>query len=387
MREVIGYMSGPADGYAIVQAWNSGGATEFFGTIYMSQFCTLVRERGARGVIITYRAAPSRCDRIDEFLIYNIASRHPSGLFYHLEIIRRLLMSYAILLRHQVTTAVLTEGANYWFTALVLRIAGVRIIPSLHCTIWRPFQREKRSIRALHWLNRNLFFRWQRDPMIGVSQEIGRQARKWAKRAPFHRFLPTYAKSDFSGLPAPDRGKPFTILSAGRVEAEKGVFDLIEAVAMLKGRGIAVKLDICGEGSAVEMAKRMAVDLGVADRVAVHGGCGRAQLGELFGACHAVAVPTRTDFEEGFAKTCAEAILAGRPVITSAVCPALEDIRAAAVEVAPNDVAGYADAIESLATDEAFYAAKVAATEPLKAQFYDSSNSYGAVLRRVLAAD
>ena len=222
MRDVIGYMSGPADGLDIVQSWKSGGRTEFFGTVYMSQFCSVVRELGASGVIITYRPAPSSCDVIDEFSIYNIERKERRGLSYHVDNIGRLLKSYAILRRHGASSVVLTEGANYWFTALVLRISKIRIIPSIHCTLWRPFQRERLPIRILHRLNRHLFFRWQRGPIMGVSQEIGRQVRAWAKQAPFYRFIPTYSESDFSHVPPPRPKSSFTILSAGRVEADKG---------------------------------------------------------------------------------------------------------------------------------------------------------------------
>jgi glycogen(starch) synthase len=384
VREVIGYMSGPADGLDIVQSWKSGGRTEFFGTVYMSQFCSVVRELGASGVIITYRPAPSSCDVIDEFSIYNIERKERRGLSYHVDNIGRLLKSYAILRRHGASSVVLTEGANYWFTALVLRVSKIRIIPSIHCTLWRPFQRERLPIRILHWLNRHLFFRWQRGPIMGVSQEIGRQVRKWAKQAPFYRFIPTYSESDFSRVPPPRPKSRFTILSAGRVEADKGMFDLIDAVTILNSRNIHVKVDICGEGTAVEPLRQVVLQRGLSAQVSVHGACARQELARLFGLCDAVIVPTRTEFEEGFAKTCAEAILAGRPVITSAVCPALDDVREAAVEVTPNDVVGYADAIGRLATDRAFYASKTAAAAALQAQFYDKSNSYGAVLRRIL---
>ena len=42
---------------------------------------------------------------------------------------------------------------------------------------------------------------------------------------------------------------------------------------------------------------------------------------------------------------CAEAILAGRPVITSPVCPALDYVRDAAVEVSPDNIEQYCEAI------------------------------------------
>src|SRR6185437_9977736 len=48
-----------------------------------------------------------------------------------------------------------------------------------------------------------------------------------------------------------------------------------------------------------------------------------------------------TDFIEGFNKVVAEGILAGKPVITSSVCPALEYVADGIVEVPPNDTQAY----------------------------------------------
>ena len=95
-------------------------------------------------------------------------------------------------------------------------------------------------------------------------------------------------------------------------------------------------------------------------------------------------VPTRTDFEEGFAKIVAEGVIAGRPVVTSRVCPALEVVRDACVEVEPDDPLAYADAIWALATDPELARRKRNAAVELRGQFFDPANSYGAKLEQAL---
>jgi glycosyltransferase involved in cell wall biosynthesis len=120
--------------------------------------------------------------------------------------------------------------------------------------------------------------------------------------------------------------------------------------------------------------------------VTVHGFCDKEMLAELLAASHLVIVPTRSDFEEGLAKTCVEAVLAGRPFVTSPVCPALVSLGAAGVGVPPDDVQAYGDALIRLAEDPVFYAAKAKECIPLQAQFYDPSRAYKAVLKRQLAA-
>ena len=100
---------------------------------------------------------------------------------------------------------------------------------------------------------------------------------------------------------------------------------------------------------------------------------------------HAVIVPTTSQFAEGFNQVVAEAVLSGRPVITSSVCPAVAYVRDAVVEVAADDVRAYGDAVLRLCDDRAFYAAKASACRAAQAQFYDESRGWAAALKRALA--
>jgi glycosyltransferase involved in cell wall biosynthesis len=83
-------------------------------------------------------------------------------------------------------------------------------------------------------------------------------------------------------------------------------------------------------------------------------------------------------------KVVIESVLAGRPVITSTICPAIEYVRAACVEVPPDDVQAYGDAILRLANDKDFYEAKRQNCAAAGGQFYDPARGWGATFRRVL---
>jgi hypothetical protein len=100
------------------------------------------------------------------------------------------------------------------------------------------------------------------------------------------------------------------------------------------------------------------------------------------GRSHAVVVPTRKDFDAGFEMTCSEAILSGRPLITSAVCPALHYLKEASIEVEPENVSQYCQAIRRLSEDDALYRAKCQQCGPLRLQFLDSSKSWLTAMRR-----
>ena len=369
-RLTVGYMSGPIDGVAVVERWRNGAKLDYFGTSYLTELLDTVE----RPVILTYHDGGDAMQIVDGIRIYNLKPPVRGGLSYHLESIWQILRSIRILVREKADIAVVTAGDAYWFLLPILRLFGVRIIPALHCRLWSPFVPLKPSHRILRWLNRNLFWRFQRLPTLVASAAIAEQV-----EGETMLFLPTSRR--FTVPPPPTSG-PFVILSAGRIEVDQGVFDLVAAGRLLTARGVDVEVHFCGEGTALINLREAAAGL----PITVHGFCGRDKMMELLARSHAVVVPTRTDFVEGFAMICAEGVLAGRPVVTSRVCPALDYIRPAAVEVPPNDVTAYADALERLATDADFYAQKVAATAQCQEQFYDPANGYGAKLAEALAA-
>lgn len=80
----------------------------------------------------------------------------------------------------------------------------------------------------------------------------------------------------------------------------------------------------------------------------------------------------------------AEGILSGRPVVTSRVCPALSYVRDAVVEVPPDDIEGYGNALLRLCDDREFYEEKRRSCLRAQEQFYDISQSWGAALKSVL---
>src|SRR5207237_5233242 len=139
--------------------------------------------------------------------------------------------------------------------------------------------------------------------------------------------------------------------------------------------------DLCGSGTAMPELRKRAEAAGVAERFRCHGHQSRAFMRDMFARAHVVIVPTTSDFIEGFNQVVAEGVLSGRPVITSDVCPALDYVRDAVVEVPPDDVQGYYDAILKLCDDLPFYQAKTAACYAAQGQFYDPEKSWATTLR------
>ena len=104
----------------------------------------------------------------------------------------------------------------------------------------------------------------------------------------------------------------------------------------------------------------------------------------LLGLSHIVIVPSKSDFDAGYEMVCAEAVLADRPIVASAVCPAIEDLRAAWIEVQPDNVDQYCRAILRLSEDPEFYSDKQSACAALHEPFYNPDDSWAAKIKEAV---
>jgi glycosyltransferase involved in cell wall biosynthesis len=279
------------------------------------------------------------------------------------------------------------NGTCDWFPLRVLPALGVEVVPTVHCVLWRKGERLRGVRKLIATLDRKFFAR-SVAALMSASHEITTQISKVAggRARPVHEFLPSYRREQFAGLgePPPQR-KPFRVLFAGRIEREKGVFDLLEIAKAFGAAGrTEVEFDLCGTGGVLEELKAAVAAAGLGGRFRCHGHRDKATMREMFARCHAVIVPTTTQFIEGFNQVVAEGVLSGRPVITSSVCPALEYVREAVVEAPPDDVGAYGAAILRLCDDLNYYRSKVAGCRAAQGQFYDPERSWGTALRNVL---
>jgi glycogen synthase len=231
---------------------------------------------------------------------------------------------------------------------------------------------------------------------MSASGDISRQlnALTAGDHRPVIEFLPTYRPGTFDRDAAPpafgsiagqERPAPFRVLFAGRIERNKGVFDILEIARRFRAAGRNdIEFDLCGAGSAMEELQRELGASGLSDTFRLHGHRTRPQMREMFSQSHVLIVPTTTDFAEGFNQVVVEGVLAGRPVITSSVCPALEYVREAIVEVPPDDVSAYHGAILRLLSDPELYDGKRRACVSLQEQFYDPEHSWATALKKAI---
>ena len=122
----------------------------------------------------------------------------------------------------------------------------------------------------------------------------------------YHRALP------------PEAGTPFVIGYAGRLVPEKGVGDLLYAVAPLRG---AWELWLLGSGPDRRRLEALAGALGIANRVQFEGQVPSGEVPERLARLHALVLPShsRPNWVEQFGRILVEAMASGVPVIGSDV--------------------------------------------------------------------
>ena len=141
------------------------------------------------------------------------------------------------------------------------------------------------------------------------------------------------------------------VLFLGRMDAAKGIFDLLEAVSAVRAAVPDVRLVCAGEGDRLAVA-RYAESLGIADAVKFTGWVGPSGKRALLEAACAFALPS---YEEALPVSLLEAMAAGVPAVACAVggIPEVLVDGVSGYLVAPGDKARLERALRKLLTDKA----------------------------------
>lgn len=386
----IVYSSAPVDATSVYMHWVLGqDDPSHFAITYAQHFYELARKFSAKSWLISSRDKKGFIQDDDfriEFRSLKYQSRSRTVYFAgQLWSGLRLVFS-AILFKADIL--IVTEDRNFWFLLSILPLFGIEVIPTIHCTLWPKYKQPTTVQRIIQKLN-SWFFQHGCVEICVVSEDIKDQIVKITngRSRPIRTFVPAYRREFLGNIKSREHdaeSEPFQVLFAGRVEVSKGVYLLLEVAK----RFIAVKpncvFNICGAGSQVENLRAAALEFGIERQFVLHGHCDRDKLRKMYEMSHVIAVPTTKDFVEGFNKVVAEGVIMEKPIVTSAVCPALSIVRDAAVEVTPDDIDDYFNAILKLATDRNFYRQKQKSAVALKEQFFTYSRSWEAQVGDVI---
>jgi glycosyltransferase involved in cell wall biosynthesis len=154
----------------------------------------------------------------------------------------------------------------------------------------------------------------------------------------------------FAPSPAVQRFAQPTFLYVGRLKRYKRIDLAVQAVGVLRDRGVPARLLIAGRGDEEPRLRAQVERLGLADRVSFEGFVTEDRKRELLRACWANVLPSP---KEGWGITNVEAAACGTP----AVCADSPGLRESVVHgrtgllVPYGDAARLADALASLAAD------------------------------------
>ncbi len=158
---------------------------------------------------------------------------------------------------------------------------------------------------------------------------------------------------------------PLQIVYVGRLVPEKGLFELVEALRILRARRVEVRMAFVGSGPLERALRSAVVDAGLDDRVEVRAPVFGAAKHELWSRAHVLAMPTHW---EGLPLALLESMAAGCvPVITPVGgIPDVVQDHVQGILVSPRDPAGLADALQELHEDrEAVWRMAIAGRERL----------------------
>jgi glycosyltransferase involved in cell wall biosynthesis len=140
---------------------------------------------------------------------------------------------------------------------------------------------------------------------------------------------------------SPSKVRRFLFL--GRIEAAKGVYELIEAVDQVRRQHPDVSLAVAGEGDARDDLERRCAELGLSSTVRFLGRVPYETLGDVFDDCDCLVLPS---YSEGMPLSVLEAAAHHRVLIVTDVGDIATLFGKRIRTCAPRDVAGLAAAMD-----------------------------------------
>jgi glycosyltransferase involved in cell wall biosynthesis len=205
------------------------------------------------------------------------------------------------------------------FVALAGRRRG-RVVLFIHGWQWTLGRRLQSRRHPWRWFCRRVFASAQR--VIVLSASFAQVLRDLGIPADRIHVLPNPVDCGAFPRPAaasrPDDDSAWRLLFMARFVADKGIYELIDAMPGLLGAcDRPVQLILAGDGPEREGAERRCQELGLGSAVVFPGYVADAQKQQLFEGAHVFVFPSR--YGEGRPIVLLEALAAGLPVLATRV--------------------------------------------------------------------
>lgn len=377
----VAYVAGPGDAVGTFRHWALGEQDPRVPVVtYSSMFYELIGKLGAKALILTEPAGlPATPDARFEFVV--TPRLRPVGFFaWHLANFRFSRLVLQQIARHRPHVVVVGTDAPIWvFRGLSRR---VKVVLTAHNTFW-PMGRRSGSLksRVKEFIIRKSLVRVASG--VCTSQECARQVAALLGGA--ERLFVEIPQVASAYHAAEHRaGNLSKLLFLGRIEENKGVFDLLTAFEALAAEFGSLHLDFAGSGAAEAELRHRIAGSAVQNRVRFLGQLSAEGVHAALEHADVLVCPTRSSFNEGLALVVIEAAVHGVPSVLSSVVPAKDLMAGACVEFPADDVAGLTTALRRMAAEPEVYATlrrAVASKSPL---FRGGARSWGVQLYRAM---
>ena len=152
--------------------------------------------------------------------------------------------------------------------------------------------------------------------VAAISRFCSAQIMRWSDPAHWSRIhrIGCTVESQLIEAQTPVDGESRSLLSIGRLSAQKGQVILLQAFARLIEQGEDARLILAGDGELRPQIERHIQELGLRDRVEITGWINGEEIRRRLLACRGMVLPS---FAEGLPVVIMEAFAVGRPVIST----------------------------------------------------------------------
>ena len=381
----IAFVAGPGDVVGTFDYWSQGTHDPRVPVIaYSTMFYSVVEALGAEALVLVEQDKQPALQSSRFRFIHTPRRRSRKSIGYRLDQITFTNKVLYHLNQYGPDVILVSTDAP---DALVARLPRVRrVVLTAHNTYW-PMGSRRTSLKA-HlklWGKRRGLRRI--DVAVNTSAECAAQVAALGgpsgKRSftEIPQILPEFYPADVSQPRTLQR-----LLYVGRIEADKGVFDLVSAFDAMASDHPGLTLDIVGTGSADVPLQAAIAASNHAERIAFHGQLLARDVHERLEAADLLICPTRSSFNEGLALVVIEAAAHGVPTLLSSVVPAKDLLPGACAEFPVDDATALSATLQRLVDTPAEYDALCAELAVTRARFRDRSKSWGSMLYQALTS-
>ncbi len=271
-----------------------------------------------------------------------LSRRSDRSLAHHLIYLAEACLVVSWLARARVTHLHAHFGTNPAEVALLIHALGG---PSFSFTVHGPEEFDKPEFLALKRKIEHARF------VVAISSYGRSQLSRWIDPLDWKKIQIVHCGLEpaFHELPAQAVPPAPRFVCVGRLCEQKGQLVALEAVALLKQRGVACELVLAGDGEMRQAVEQRRDELGIGDRVRITGWLSSSAVRDEILASRALVMPS---FAEGLPVAIMEAMALRRPVVSTYVAGIPELVRPALEGwlVPAGDVAALAEAMERVAT-------------------------------------